>query len=309
MPTVQVRLGNIFDNQTDLAVIPCSAKGTISRAANEHVEKYGLPRPGRQILGGISVIPFSGSGNIAKYVAWAASVLDDRSSAEILSSIGSQLGKCTRDNPSIRLISAPLLGTGHGGLDNETAGEALAKGFHSTACTDAIMIIYAWNQNTVKEVNQAIQRNSVTPLSGLAIHSVPSPYKYHAFVSYRRADPDQGFARSLVSRLDAECFKVVADARDFAPQATFLEEGERCVQESQFTLAVISPRYLASGNTNEEAIICKVLGQADRKRRLIPLILESVTMPTWLYDIVGIDFQESDPFVDPFEKLKRALLA
>ena len=46
---------------------------------------------------------------------------------------------------------------------------------------------------------------------------------------------------------------------------------------------------LESGNCQEEAIICKVLDMGDRKRRLIPLVIEPVSMPAWLYGIVGID--------------------
>jgi hypothetical protein len=82
---------------------------------------------------------------------------------------------------------------------------------------------------------------------------------------------------------------------------------ERCVRESEYTLAVLSPRYLQSGNTEEEAIICKVLGMAERKRRLVPLVMEKVPMPVWLYGIVGIDFTEPRPLVDPFHKLKQML--
>ena len=72
-------------------------------------------------------------------------------------------------------------------------------------------------------------------------------------------------------------------------------------------MAVISSRYLESGNTEEEAIIAKVLDMGDRKRRLIPLVIEPVSMPAWLYGIVGIDWTKRDPLVDPFEKLKATL--
>jgi hypothetical protein len=41
----------------------------------------------------------------------------------------------------------------------------------------------------------------------------------------------------------------------------------------------------------------------ERKRRLIPLIIERVEMPVWLYNIVGIDFTVIDPLVQPIERL------
>ena len=97
------------------------------------------------------------------------------------------------------------------------------------------------------------------------------------------------------------------DERDFPANASFLQEMERSIRESRFTVAVISPRYLQSGNCEEEAIICKVLDMGDRKRRLIPILIEPVSMPAWLYGIVGIDCTKRDPLVDPFDKLKATL--
>ena len=82
---------------------------------------------------------------------------------------------------------------------------------------------------------------------------------------------------------------------------------ERCVRESRFTLAVISPRYFESGNTVEESVICKVLGLQERRRRLIPLIIEKVEMPYWLYNIVGINVTSDDPLVDPMSRLVKTL--
>ena len=132
-------------------------------------------------------------------------------------------------------------------------------------------------------------------------------HKYDALISYRRQEPDKGFARDLLKKLEADGYKVAIDERDFDPSQTFVEEMERCIKESRFTLAVMSPRYLESGNCAEEAIICKVLDMGERKRRIIPLVIEQVTMPTWLYNIVGVNFTDTDPIVDPYERTKHAL--
>ncbi|HPO13060.1 MAG TPA: toll/interleukin-1 receptor domain-containing protein, partial [Candidatus Hydrogenedentes bacterium] len=130
---------------------------------------------------------------------------------------------------------------------------------------------------------------------------------YDAFISYRHAEPDKTFARNLRQELIDAGFKIALDEIDFRPNAKFLSEMERCIKESRFTLAVISPRYLQSGNCEEEAIICKVLDMAERKYRLIPLILEAVEMPTWLYSLVGIRFDEEAPLLDPYQKLIQTL--
>jgi hypothetical protein len=134
-----------------------------------------------------------------------------------------------------------------------------------------------------------------------------TPMRYDVFVSYRHEGVDRNFATELVSALEADGYKVAIDERDFPANASFLQEMERAIRESRFTVAVISPRYLQSGNCEEEAIICKVLDMGDRKRRLIPILIEPVSMPAWLYGIVGIDCTKRDPLVDPFDKLKATL--
>jgi eukaryotic-like serine/threonine-protein kinase len=131
--------------------------------------------------------------------------------------------------------------------------------------------------------------------------------RYDAFLSYRRCEPDRGFARELLRKLEEAGLRVAIDERDFRAEAAFLEEMERCIQESRFTLAVISPRYLESGNTVEEATLCKVRDMRERRRRLVPLFFEAADLPFWLSDIVGIPFAEREPLVDPIEKLLQTL--
>ena len=134
-----------------------------------------------------------------------------------------------------------------------------------------------------------------------------APARYDVFISYRHGGRDAEVAAQLAEALEADGYAVAIDERDFAANASFLEEMERCVRESRFTVAVISSRYLESGNCQEEAVICKVLDMGDRKRRLIPLVIEPVSMPAWLYGIVGIDATKTNPMVDPFDKLKSTL--
>jgi hypothetical protein len=133
------------------------------------------------------------------------------------------------------------------------------------------------------------------------------PILYDVFVSYRHEGDDQRFARDLLAELERDGYRVAIDERDFPANASFLQEMERAIRQSRFTVAVISRRYLESGNTEEEAVITKVLDMRDRKRRLVPVVIEPVTLPVWLYGIVGIDWTKRDPLVNPFEKLKATL--
>lgn len=131
--------------------------------------------------------------------------------------------------------------------------------------------------------------------------------RYDAFISYRHGGEDGEFARNLVQELEAAGFRLAIDERDFRAEQSFLQEMERCIRESRFTLALISARFLESGNTEEEALITKILDMGERKRRLVPLILQRVEMPVWMYGIVGIDFTAEAGMVSPIEKLKATL--
>lgn len=132
-------------------------------------------------------------------------------------------------------------------------------------------------------------------------------FQYDAFISYRRQGDDKTFARDLLRNLEEDGYTVAIDERDSVATEHFLREIERCVHESRFTLCIVSPNYFQSGNCVEEAVICTVLDMGERRRRLLPLILERVKMPAWLYGRAGIDFADEDPLVDPYERLKKTL--
>ncbi len=137
---------------------------------------------------------------------------------------------------------------------------------------------------------------------------MPEPaYAFDAFISYRRQEPDKQFARELLRSLQAKGYQVAFDEITFSPQASFLEEMERCVRQSRFVLAVVSPQYFDSGNTQEEAILTKVMDMAERKRRLIPLMIEEVELPYWLYNLVGIHFTDPDPLIPLLDRVFSAL--
>jgi hypothetical protein len=157
---------------------------------------------------------------------------------------------------------------------------------------------------------QAVPATVLSPVRwdpSVSISGAAQPIRYDVFLSYRHDGPDMAFAHQLLDTLESHGYRVAIDERDFPANASFLLEMERCIRESRFTVAVISPRYLESGATQEEAIITRVLDLGDRKRRMIPVVIEPVSMPAWLYGIVGIDFTKRDPLVDPYDKLRATL--
>lgn len=155
-----------------------------------------------------------------------------------------------------------------------------------------------WSRLTSDEFRTAQQADGPSPAAPAAANGLD------VFLSYRHGDPDEQFTREMRRRLTDAGFKVAFDRTDFYPACTFLEEIERCIRESRFTVVVVSPRYFESGNTQEEAIITQVLGMDERRRRLIPCTFEVVDdMPTWMFAVVGIDFSRQDSDVDPYDRL------
>jgi hypothetical protein len=65
---------------------------------------------------------------------------------------------------------------------------------------------------------------------------------------------------------------------------------------------VITAAYVDSDHCFEEGIMSKTLDLGDRKKRLVPLLFERVTLPLWLHGLVGIDSSESAD-VDPSQRL------
>ncbi|HEX9943962.1 MAG TPA: toll/interleukin-1 receptor domain-containing protein [Thermoanaerobaculia bacterium] len=134
--------------------------------------------------------------------------------------------------------------------------------------------------------------------------------RYDAFISYRHAEPDRTFTRTLLKELEEAGYKVAIDERDFAANESFVEEMARCIRQSRFTLAVVSPRYFQGGVAPEESLIQKTMdldNRNGRKRRLIPVILENTELPAWFYGLSGVDFTAADPLVPPIERLKANL--
>ncbi len=141
-PTVKIKLGNLFDGPSDLIVLPCSTTGSVTGFVARSLDDYLIPYPLTDMtLGQVEILPFEGGENLAQFVAYAASVHRNSSDEKVILKIGESLGTFSKKEPSVRLISAPLLGTGYGGLKLELACFELAKGFTNTAHDDATLII------------------------------------------------------------------------------------------------------------------------------------------------------------------------
>lgn len=145
MKRVHVLGRDICGGHADLVILPCSGKmKQLEKPRTQaRIEYYGLPTPFdlREKFGYGRVSPILSpqkNGEKIKYFCFAASVLNT-ADANAIERIGEQIGAITTENKHVRLVEAPFLGCGDGGLDPGVAMLALAKGFLSKSHPDAVL--------------------------------------------------------------------------------------------------------------------------------------------------------------------------
>jgi len=102
-----------------------------------------------------------------------------------------------------------------------------------------------------------------------------SDFVYDVFISYRQRDPDKSWVRkTLVPRLEDEGIRVCIDYRDFRLGAALIEEMQRSVLQSRYSLAVLTPAYLQSNFAEFENVLAQHLGLEKGQRRLLAIMRE-----------------------------------
>jgi len=124
---------------------------------------------------------------------------------------------------------------------------------------------------------------------------------YDFFVSYRHREPDKSWVRKiLVPALEASQLG--------APLVT---EMARAVEESRFTVAVITTAYIQSNFTELENVMAKQLGLENSQVRLIGVIRDpELDMNQVRLDIRGslmLDMTDDDEFDILIERLVGAV--
>jgi hypothetical protein len=93
---------------------------------------------------------------------------------------------------------------------------------------------------------------------------------YDVFISYRQQDPDGAWVRGVLARrLRAAGLRVFIDYESFRLGAPLVLEMARGVEQSRYTLAVLTPAYLESNFTELESVLAEHLGLELSERRLL----------------------------------------
>lgn len=167
---VSVLLGNIFDGGTDLTVLPCSAKPSVSKFMRNWIEMFNLADPLKfkydLVHGGTShLYNFRHRSKKTKHYIYGAAVLNDDATPESVFKIALKVGQITAENPKIRNVETVLLGTGAGGLSNIESVVGLAAGFEESAHPDARLIIYASNAGVKADIEKELSNSKLEKLA------------------------------------------------------------------------------------------------------------------------------------------------
>jgi hypothetical protein len=103
-----------------------------------------------------------------------------------------------------------------------------------------------------------------------------SSTSYDFFVSYRHREPDKSWVRkTLVPALEAYGLRALIDYRDFRLGAPLITEMARAVEESRYTIAIITSAYIQSNFTELEHVMAKQLGLEKSQIRLIGIMRDA----------------------------------
>ena len=122
-------------------------------------------------------------------------------------------------------------------------------------------------------------------------------FRYDVFLSYRQQEPVKTWVRkALLPGLEAQGLRVCIDQRDFRLGASLVKEMERAVEQSRYTLAVLSPAYLTSNFTDLENILAEYLGLEKSQRRLLAVLREPCTPRLGMRARLWLDMTEDGDF-------------
>lgn len=131
--------------------------------------------------------------------------------------------------------------------------------------------------------------------------AIPSPpaddFTYDVFVSYRHQEPGKTWVRkTLVPRLEAEGLHVCVDFNCFRLGRPLVLEMARAVEESRYTLAILSPAYLESNFTELENVLAEHLGLEKGQYRLLAIIREDCTPRLGMRANLMLDMTDDSQF-------------
>ncbi|MBI5032671.1 MAG: toll/interleukin-1 receptor domain-containing protein [Chloroflexi bacterium] len=132
----------------------------------------------------------------------------------------------------------------------------------------------------------------------------PTNFRFDVFISYRQRDSDKTWVhQTLWPALEKNGLQVFIDIRDFRLGAPLVLEMARAVEQSRYTLAVLTPAYLESNFTELENVLAEHLGLEKSERRLLALMRESCKPRLGMRARLWLDMTDDRQFDSNIQRL------
>lgn len=134
--------------------------------------------------------------------------------------------------------------------------------------------------------------------------AAPGGPRYDVFLSYEHGEPHKSWVRGVLRpRLEQAGLRVCIDHRDFRLGAPVIREIERAVEQSRYTLAVLTPGYVESAFAQLEGILAQHLGIEQSERRLLAIMREKTTPRLGIRALLWLDMTYDSEFDMNAERL------
>ena len=118
---------------------------------------------------------------------------------------------------------------------------------------------------------------------------------------------DKAFTRKLAERLVAAGVRVWLDEAELNVGDSLLERISTAIETADYVAAVISHTSVQSSWVQNELQLAMSRELADRRVRVLPILIEACELPMYLRDKLYADFSRPDDFDTPFARLLRTL--
>jgi hypothetical protein len=240
-------------------------------------------------LGYVYIRPFSGIGNITKYIGFAVSVDRMVSTSEAINYIGQQIGQFTTQDPLVRIVSAPLLGVGAGGLTSEVAAMKLKEGFLTRAHSESTLVVSVLQQDVydriflpfTQEISGATKESNKDTAETTWIEQPASKVQpLQIFLCH--SSNDKSKVRALYLQLRRDGFNPWLDEENLLPGHDWQIEIPKAVRKSDIVIVCLSKGSVTKAGYIQKEIK-QALDVADEQLEgtifIIPLKLEDCDIP------------------------------
>jgi hypothetical protein len=224
-----------------MIALPCSTEGTVTGPVERRLEQFSLPHPGPMTLGQVEIRPLDDGDQLAQYVALACSVDRFSSNLEAIARIGEALGTASCELDAVESVSAPLLGTGAGGMAAADVVAALREGFVKTSSPHAVLSMFVLDAEDYEQLAHVFVEETGAGEAHATSSGSPQP---RVFISHTALSPArQDWLEELYRFLRRNGVNARLDSRSLRPGMDLVQWMCNELEQAHRVLLICDDRY------------------------------------------------------------------